>query len=482
MLFFPIVLLIYYMIPAKWKTGWLLIASYYFYLSWNVKYIFFILPITIVTYGLALGIYRLRTENGKKAITFKKVILAAGVLLTIGVLGYYKYADFFVININRVTKMIGIELKAPVRDIVTPVGLSFYSFMAVGYLVDVYRGKVAAERNILKYALFLSFFPVTCSGPIERAGSLLAQINTEKKLDVENIRKGLLSLAYGLYLKIVIADNLAPIINQTISDYTTYKGCEIALATVLFGIQIYCDFNGYSQMALGAAKCLGFDITNNFHAPYLAENVKEFWRRWHVSLTSWFRDYVYIPLGGNRRGEIRTYVNLLLVFLLSGLWHGAALNFVFWGGLNGIYLVLYGIYDRHRKTGKRRAAGNRICNIMITFFLVDFAWFFFMMPDLKSAIRILVYAVQNFRFHWLFSGYMFGIFPGKRELFNFLFSMVILFVFDWMEHHNIDYREKIFECTLPVRWGIYFFFVFSILIFGAYGGGYEQTSFIYFDF
>lgn len=485
LLFFPLVILIYYIVPVKLRYIWLLIASYYFYSSWNVRYIIYLVPISFITYILGLALEWAETggagEQRKRNV--KRLIIAVGTIVTIGILGILKYTDFFIINLNRIMIPCGITLKEPEWDLLLPVGISFYTLQALGYLIDIYRGKTHAEKNIFRYALFLAFFPTIMSGPVERAGNLLKQLQGKIYLKVENLRYGLLSLAWGLFLKLVVADNMAVIVNGVIGDWQSWKGCEIAMAVVIFGAQIYCDFNGYSQMAVGTAKILGIDIIKNFSAPYLAENVKEFWRRWHISLTSWFTEYLYIPLGGNRKGTVRKYINTLIVFGISGLWHGASLNFVAWGLLNGIYLIIYDMYSQiQKKRVPDRRLGTRVCKSILTFLAVDFAWLFFVMPDMGEAIGALLHSIQNFKAPWLFSEGIFNMFPGRRELFNILVSSSIVFGVDNMEYRGIDFREAVFGQNKAVRWLIYLFLTGMIILYGAYGGDYQQKAFIYFEF
>lgn len=480
LLFFPVIVLIYYCIPSRFKYIWLLAASYYFYLSWDVRFIFCLLPFTLVTYSVGLLIGK-AVSKGKKYICVSLLALVVAVIL--GVLGSLKYAEFLVLNINRIISAFGFSINVPDWDMVLPVGFSFYSLQGLGYLIDIYRKKIPAERNILKYALFLSFFPTVMSGPIERAGNLLKQINTKVALNVDNIRKGLLTLAYGLFLKLVVADQFAATVSSVIRYSENYRGCEIAVITIMFGLQIYCDFNGYSQMAAGSAKILGIDIIENFRSPYLAANVKEFWRRWHISLTSWFTEYLYIPLGGNRHGNIRKYISTMIVFGVSGLWHGASVNFVVWGLLNGSYLVLYDLYCSYvKKEDQDQAAGSRIVKSLATFVAIDFAWFFFMMPSMREAMTVLMRSVANFQLPWVFSGYLLNMIPGRMELFILMCSMAGIFAVDYAGYLGRDWRESVFRQRPVIRWCFYIILVFAIIFFGAYGEDYEQKAFIYFNF
>lgn len=485
LLFFPAVVMIYYIVPAACRNIWLLAASYYFYLSSDFRFLFYLLPLTLFTYGIGI-LLESKESSGGGVEPDRRLLAAAAVAVVLAALGGLKYAAFFARCINIVTSRFGLFVKEPTWNVILPLGFSFYSLQAIGYLIDVYRKKIPAERNLCKYALFLSFFPTVLSGPIERADHFLKQIHAGIRFDVEKVRKGLLTFAWGLYLKLVAADRLAEAVESVITGYQTnyMKGCEMAVATILFGAQIYCDFNGYSQMARGSALLLGIDVIDNFKAPYLAHNVKEFWRRWHISLTSWFTEYVYIPLGGNRKGLVRQYINILIVFGLSGLWHGAAMNFVVWGLLNGVYLVVYDLYSRYRKRkpNKRELWGDRAAGTLLTFLAVDFAWFFFMMPDLGEALLALGYMIENFNLPWIFSGSIFSMIPDKWDFFLIMFSLLLVFITDYAKHRGRDWCEEVLCQRAAIRWCIYLFLVFAVILCGVYGNDYQQKAFIYFNF
>lgn len=338
LIFFPIVILLYFIIPQKVRYIWLLAASYYFYMCWNAKYILLIIFSTLVTYISGLLIERVKRSkwNKERIYRWKKIFVAFSFATNLSVLFFFKYFDFAFDNISALCLRAGIELHKPEFDILLPVGISFFIFQCLSYTMDVYRGEIYAEKNILKYALFISFFPQLVAGPIERSKNLLKQINIPTNFHVESARHGLLTMVYGLILKMVIADRIASIIDPILSHYNSYNGMMLLMCIVLFAFQIYCDFHGYTQIAIGSAEVLGFHLQENFNAPYLASNIKDFWRRWHISLTSWFTDYLYIPLGGNRKGRLRKYMNTLIVFLSSGLWHGAAWGYIVWGGVTGV--------------------------------------------------------------------------------------------------------------------------------------------------
>ena len=334
LIFFPIVVAAYFILPKKLKQFWLLIASYYFYMCWNAKYIFLIFFSTVITYGSGLLLENIKTlpVEEKRRTRYKKLTVAFSFLLNLSVLCYFKYMNYFFSVIAAVFHAAHIELNVPAFDILLPVGISFYTFQALSYTMDVYRDEIYAEKNFFQYALFVSFFPQLVAGPIERSKSLLKQFARPTRFRYDAVREGLLLMMWGYFLKLVIADRCAVLVNRVYGDYTSYKGFQLIIANVLFAFQIYCDFEGYSQLAIGSAQVLGFHINENFRTPYLSTSVRDFWQRWHISLTSWFRDYLYIPLGGNRKGKLRKYFNIMIVFLVSGLWHGASWHFVAWGG------------------------------------------------------------------------------------------------------------------------------------------------------
>lgn len=315
--FFPIVVIAYYMMPKNLKNFWLLVASYYFYMCWNAKYALLILTSTFVTYisGLLLEKIKVSQLQNYKKENRKKGIVAASIVINIAILSYFKYFSFVLNILSSMFRIIKIELIVPQFDIILPVGISFYTFQALSYTMDVYRDDIYAEKNFFKYALFVSFFPQLVAGPIERSKNLLRQLSESKRFNFNVAREGALLMLWGFFLKIVVADRIAIFVDTVYNDYKNFRGFYILVATLLFAIQIYCDFAGYSTIAMGAAKILNINLMENFSAPYLSMSVDEFWRKWHISLTSWFKDYLYIPLGGSRKGKIRKYINKLIVFL-----------------------------------------------------------------------------------------------------------------------------------------------------------------------
>lgn len=464
LVFFPIVVCVYFLIPQKVRYLWLLGASYYFYMCWNAGYALLLLFVTAVTYLGALAIERFPK---------RKLFLVLTVCMNLSVLFAFKYFDFALSNLNGLLTKLSVSPIEPEFSILLPIGISFYTFQALGYTVDVYRREIPAEKNFLKYALFVSFFPQLVAGPIERSKNLLLQLNKEQHFDYMRMRKGLLIMLWGYFLKLVIADRAAIFVNAVYGDTVSYGGVYLIVATLLFAVQIYCDFAGYSTIARGAALVMGFSLTENFEAPYFAGSVTEFWRRWHISLSGWFRDYLYIPLGGNRKGTLIKYRNLLLVFLASGLWHGAAWNYVIWGGLNGIYQIAEGCI-RDRKAKK--------ISVFTTFVLIDFSWLFFRSDGISGAVENIksILCVRNFSI--LTNG---EIFTLGLNVYHFLFlfaAILLLWTADFFRYRGVDIFTWIEGKGVVVRYGIYLVLFCLVVLFGIYGVDYEASQFIYFQF
>jgi len=332
-IFFPIVVAAYFALPGKFRWILLLIASYYFYMCWNYNYIILILISTFIDYFAGLGM-------GKTKVQLKKnLLLILSLTANLGLLFFFKYLNFFSVNLNAFFDQINIFYNVPQYDYLLPVGISFYTFQTLSYTIDVYSGKKEPEKHFGIFALYVSFFPQLVAGPIERSTRLLPQFYKHYKIDYVRIRDGVLLMVWGFFKKVVIADRLSEYVNTVYNNADNYGGFHDIIATFFFGTQIYCDFSGYSDIAIGSAMVLGYDLMLNFRRPYLSRSIKEFWSRWHISLSTWFRDYLYIPLGGNRVVKWRWYYNLFITFLISGLWHGANWTFVVWGALHGFYLL-----------------------------------------------------------------------------------------------------------------------------------------------
>ena len=509
LIFFPIVILFYFAIPAKYKeirNFWLLVASYFFYMNWNAAYALLLFGSTFVTYLAGILIEKaIEKEN----ISFAKWILGISFTINIGILFFYKYINFFILNINRILGLRGSN-EIGLLDILLPVGISFYIFQALGYTMDVYRQKTKATKNLFRYMLFVSFFPQLVAGPIERSTNLLKQFDEEHRFDTDRVREGLLTMLWGLFMKIMIADNLAVYIDSVYENYPAFTGIEIILATMMFAFQIYCDFGGYTYLAIGSAKVLGFTLMENFNAPYQATSVKDFWRRWHISLTGWFTDYLYIPLGGNRKGKIRKYINTFIVFFVSGLWHGASWSYVVWGVINGIYLIIQDVTVAVRQKVKQylhvredRFSYRFGCGV-VTFFLVDFSWLFFRAKSLGIAVDMLKQIVLSLQPAKIFGLAVNRMGYSMQQLVALIFAMLLLFAFDILKNHmylmsKMDVQNRsgggarqdgqpanVFQIILSqgmwFRWLVYLGLLFMILVYGAYGLEYTQTEFIYFQF
>lgn len=367
-------------------------------------------------------------------------------------------------------------------DLLLPVGISFYTFQALSYTFDVFKNKITPEKNLLRYALYVSFFPQLVAGPIERSTNLLPQVqNIEKKQlwNYDRIRDGFLLMVWGYFQKLVIADRASILVDNVINNYVNYGFFEISIAVFLFAFQIYCDFGGYSNIARGAAKVMGFELMHNFKQPYLATSIKEFWRRWHISLTSWFTDYLYIPLGGNRKGEIRKYINIFVVFAVSGLWHGASWSFVVWGLLHATYQVAEAIIKKYTDSGKKvsETISAKIRNVIITFLFVDFAWIFFVSNGLKNALRLIRHMFTVFQ---TTDFYELGLDRGNWFMLNF--GLITLLIVDILHEKKISIFECVAKQEMWFRWLLYFTLLWITIMFGIYGPEYDTSTFIYFQF
>lgn len=482
LVFFPLVLLIYFVLPKKIRYLWLLAASYYFYACWNAKYALLLLTSTAVTYlsGLLVASAQSRQKTGEK-----KLWVALSLVINLGILAVFKYAGFAAQNLNALFAALGSGARVSAPDVLLPVGISFYTFQALSYTLDVYRGNLPAEKNFFVYALYVSFFPQLVAGPIERSTNLLPQMKKPHSFDADNARRGLLIMAWGLFMKMVVADNLSPLVTAVYGDFAARAGSEIALATVLFAFQIYCDFAGYSLIAVGSARVLGVELMRNFDRPYLAASVRDFWRRWHISLTSWFTDYLYIPLGGNRKGKARKALNVMIVFFVSGLWHGARWTYVLWGLLSGLMIVLGEATLPARqalcaKCGlKENGAPRRWGGRLVTFALVCVSWVFFRAQTVPDAFSMLG------RVFGAFDGAALGRWVGAWGLQTQLvvaLGLAALFAVDGAGFRGKDVAAWLQARPLPVRWAVYLLLVFALIVFGAYGNSYASTQFLYFQF
>lgn len=486
LLFFPIVVLIYLVMPKKQRYLWLLAASYYFYMSWNPKYALLIAFSTVITYlsGLLLVHPGLQTK--------RKWVVAFSFIINIGILFGFKYFDFMLANLNTVFARVGIQMIEKPFDVILPVGISFYTFQALSYTVDVYRGEIEPEKNLFRYALFVSFFPQLVAGPIERSKNLLTQIQEvplKKLWDYERITGGLILMLWGFFQKMVIADRLAVMIDRIFGEYFMYQSAALIAAAVAFAFQIYCDFASYSTIAIGAAQVMGFSLMENFNTPYFATSIQDFWRRWHISLSTWFRDYLFIPMGGSRCSKLRNYFNVMVTFLVSGLWHGASWNYVAWGGLHGAYQII----GKELKPVKQRIVkafhmktesfSYRLGQILVTFVLTDIAWIFFRAGSIKIAFKY-IWRILTRRDWWSFldgSWYVWGF--DRQDTHVLMFGLLALLLVDLLRYHRKQRIDGFLqEQCMWFRWSVVLILFFACVIWGAYGIDVSQIQFLYFQF
>lgn len=459
LVFFPIVCILYYCIPhyrIKERNIFLLIASYYYYINWEPAYALLLLTCTAITYGATLG--------GHYYNKCKKTLLVIGIVLNLLILFFYKYFGFFTENVVVAMNLAGVRMNVPELRILLPVGISFYMFKALGYMIDVYRGNVKVERNFFTYALFVSFFPQLVAGPIERSYNLLPQFKEKTRFDYQGVMAGINMMVWGYFLKLVLADRCGIYVDSIFNNVEQHNGGSYLVASFLFPFQIYGDFAGYSLIAIGVAKVMGFDLKENFHRPYLSSSVGEFWHRWHISLSTWFRDYLYIPLGGNRVSKIRNYFNLFVTFVVSGIWHGANWTFICWGSLHGLFLCI----EKALGIGKIKYSGFRkIIHWAITFVLVSFAWILFRANNMTDAITIIKGIFTDF-----------GV--PKLEIAIFLAIVLAMIVMALRElGEEFQWKIRIANSHYWIVRHIYIVVMIAyIILFGVLGG----DQFIYLQF
>ena len=468
LVFFPIVVLAYYLLPMRARRPWLLAASYYFYMCWNAQYALLIAASTLVTYGCALGLGKTKSRGGRHAI------LAVGLAVNLGILCFFKYFGFFADMLSRISGLLGVRMTVPVFDVLLPVGISFYTFQALGYMIDVYRGQIPPERNLMRYALFVSFFPQLVAGPIERSENLLAQVNEDHPLDGKAVRDGLLVMLLGFFEKLVIADRASVYVDAVYGNWQQASGVQILLATVAFAFQIYGDFSGYSHIAIGAAKVLGYNLMENFRQPYFAVSVRDFWRRWHISLSTWFRDYVYIPLGGSRVGPVRRALNVMVTFTISGLWHGAAMNYIAWGAANGALQVAESFLPR--RVNEPRSRLGKCAKALLTFCVIDATWMIFRAHALSTVVHMAVRMVRHMASAPMATGFTF---PQALVL---LIGIAILGALDALHESGRTVTAWLDRRSSAVRMALILLGVLLIVIFGVWGTNYNAQAFIYFQF
>lgn len=469
--FLPLVVWIHFTLPKRYQYLWLFAASFFFYLSNDVRYIAGLAFCIITTYAAGLLLVIIKGSG-------RKWILLSCIVANVTSLFLFRYllSD----------------------SLFVPLGISFYSLQAMGYVFDVFRGETAAEKNMIRFAVYVAFFPTVISGPIQRSTDLLPQLQAGRSFDYKKAHSGLYFLLWGYLLKVVMADQLGPMVEFAYKNYETMPGATLLWATVLYAVHLYCDFAGYSALVIGTAKMLGFDMGANFMQPYFASSVRDFWNRWHISLSAWLKDYVYIPLGGSRKGKFRTQFNLLVTFFVSGLWHGGGGNFIVWGTLHGVYRILGNllsgilpkslVVNRHRKNAFNNSKKNiglsslasRIFHALITFVLVDFAWLFFRADSVGQAMDILyrIFFCFHFKEMTYYGSYLLG--GTKQNLLFMLFGIIVVFAVDFIHERKISI-ENLMADKLPIvaRWAVYVVFTLLLLFIAVRNYGQAASTFIY---
>jgi alginate O-acetyltransferase complex protein AlgI len=478
--FYLIIYSLYWLIPSrkyKYQNFLLLISSFFFYGIWSLKFLALLIFSIFFDYLIALKISK------TKSVLFKKIYLINSLVVSFGLLFYFKYFNFFIESFVSFFNNFGLKLNYSTLNIILPVGISFYTFHSVSYIVDNFRGKIPAEKNIVNYALFVSFFPLLVAGPIERATHLLPQIKKKRKFEYSNSVDGLKQILWGFFKKIVIADSCAIVADNIFNDANNLQGATLVFGAFIFAIQIYGDFSGYSDIALGVAKLIGFTLLDNFKFPYFSRDIAEFWRRWHISLSSWFKDYLYIPLGGSKISKIISMRNTFIIFLLSGFWHGANWTFICWGGLHALYFIPLLLTKKNRVNfsfqddNKPLPSLKDLLNMFLTFILVSLAWIFFRSENVTNAIDYINNLFRGlFVFNQYISFYNYLYWNVEKEFIGFV---IFMFIIEWKARNKNHALEKIgYSCNGLIRFLIYTFILLSVFF---YIRPTNQT-FIYFQF
>ncbi|MDQ1256240.1 MAG: hypothetical protein QG656_836 [Candidatus Hydrogenedentes bacterium] len=480
-LFFPVVALLHFLLPYRYRWMFLLAASYYFYMAWIPKYVLLLMLSTLVDYtaGLLMG----RTESK----TIRRRYLCISLAMNLGMLFFFKYFNFFNENLRDLFEYLALPYNVSPSKWLLPVGISFYTFQTVGYAIDVYRGQIKPEKHLGIFALYVSFFPQLVAGPIERAGHLLPQFRKQVDFDYGRVTDGLKLVAWGLFKKVVIADRISVMVDYVYGNPYGHQGPGLVLASLMFAWQIYCDFSGYSDIAVGTAQILGYDLMQNFRQPYLSRSIPELWRRWHISLTTWFRDYVFISLGGTRVSAVRSALNLLTVFFLCGLWHGAKWTFVIWGLGHGIFLVSSMLT---RKPRAKMAAAlhleripriHAVWQVAVTFSLFFFIGVFFRAENVPDALYIL----RHFFSGWgdplnglSFKQFIYSL--GMRRVEEFHVAMAAIVLLETVHFLQLSgpLRPRLAKKPFWFRWALYYGIVLVIMCYGVF----NDSPFIYFQF
>ena len=477
-IFFPLVTILYFLLPHKFRWFLLLVASCYFYMYFIPVYILILFFTIVIDYFAGILL-----EDAKNPAR-KKFYMGCSLVANIGVLAVFKYYNFFLDNINLASlSLFGHYVPFHYLAILLPIGLSFHTFQAMSYTFEVYYGRQKAERHFGIYSLYVMFYPQLVAGPIERPQNVLPQLHTKHYFEYKNVRDGLILMLWGLFKKVVIADNLSVYVNMAYNDPGSKSGMTLLIASYFFAFQIYCDFSGYSDIAIGAAKVMGINLMENFRTPYISQSIREFWGRWHISLSTWFRDYLYIPLGGNRVSKMRWMLNLFLVFMISGIWHGANWTYVIWGSLHGLYLIVGILKDdlfaKKKWVDAIPVALSKPVNMLITFHLALFAWIFFRAASLQDAHTIVNKILHLDLSVGEFKNSLIYMVSGHNRIGKIIFHIMLLALFIFGDPiMDKIVKNKIKIKSSAVKMILYSLILASIIIFGFFG----EVQFIYFQF
>lgn len=472
--FFPIVFILYWFVinkSLKWQNVLLLVASYFFYSCWDYRFSFLLLFSTLLDFYTGI---KIKDANQKLR---KKIWLWISIFINLGFLAVFKYYNFFTSSFAEFLNGLGFKVHMGSINVILPVGISFYTFHGLSYVIDLYNNKIKPERNFVNYSVFVSFFPLLVAGPIERATHLLPQISKPRIFNYAKAADGMRQILWGLFKKIVIADNSAEIANQIFNNSEQYNGSTLLIGAFFFSIQIYCDFSGYSDIALGTARLLGIELLRNFAFPYFSRDIAEFWRRWHISLSSWFKDYLYIPLGGSKGNTLQRIKNTFIIFIVSGLWHGANWTFIVWGLLNAIFIMPSIIFEKNRDNIEIVAKGRILPSlkdigaIIVTFSLTTFAWIFFRANNISHAIDIVTTIFSN-------SLLAMPSFMGKTKALILLCIIFFFFIIEWRGRESqFAISNFVLNWKRPIRWSFYILLIIVLLVFSG-----KEQEFIYFQF
>ena len=473
-IFLPIVFILYWFVmnrSYKLQNILLLVSSYFFYACWDWRFLFLLIFSTVLDYYTGIKMSDAKNQNSKKFWFWLSISV------NLGFLGVFKYYNFFAESFSNAISHFGLQVNPWTLKVILPVGISFYTFHGLSYVIDIYKDRIKAEKNFIDYSVFVSFFPLLVAGPIERATHLLPQIQRKRTFDYVTAVDGLKQILWGLFKKVVIADNCAKFANIIFDNYTDYSGSTLALGAVFFAFQIYGDFSGYSDIALGTARLFGIDLLRNFAFPYFSRDIAEFWRRWHISLSTWFRDYLYIPLGGSKGGTWMKVRNTFIIFLVSGFWHGANWTFIAWGFLNALYIMPSIIFKTNRANldivaqGKILPSLKEFISILFTFSLTVLAWIFFRSNTIEQAFDYI---------SRIFSASLFSFPTLKTEVLSIptLILVVLFVIIEWIGRAEQYAIANLFSGKLRVyRWGFYYLLIILTFIFAG-----SNQQFIYFQF